>query len=137
MSQGSDYAKTELIDLGQDWAAAELRGDTAFLEQTLADDFVGIGPLGFMLTKDEWLQRHRSGDLTYETHDLDEVEVRVYGDAAVTTGRVTQRAAYRGRPMPGQFRTTLVWVRQEGVWRLAGLQFSAIAQVPAGMPPSQ
>lgn len=41
------------------WATAELRGDAAFLESTLADDFVGIGPLGFMLTKQEWIGRHQ------------------------------------------------------------------------------
>src|SRR4051794_30445130 len=126
----------ELQSLGDAWAAAELRGDTAFLEHTLAEDFVGVGPRGFTLTREEWLQRITSGALRYTQFDWDEVTVRVYGDAAILIGRQTQEAQYQGHPVEGQFRTTLVFVRQQGRWRLAGLQLSPIAGPPPGMPPA-
>ena len=125
-----EQIEQEVLRLAEAWTAAELRGDTAFLETLLTDDFIGIGPLGFMLTKQEWLARHRSGDLKYEAFTLDEVKVRGYSDAAILIGRQVQNAAYRGNPLPGQFRTTLVFVRQLEQWRLAGLQLSAIGQPP-------
>ena len=121
----------EVMRLADAWATAELRGDTTFLESTLADDFIGIGPLGFMLTKQEWLARHPSGDLKYESFNLDEVKVRVYNDAAVLTGRQAQNAAYRGNSIKAQLRTTLVFVQQQGQWRLASLQLSTIGQAPS------
>ncbi len=124
-----EHAEQEVVRLADVWATAELRGDTAFLGNILADDFVGIGPLGFMLTKQEWLARHQSGDLKYESFTLDEVKVRVYNDAAILTGRQAQSATYRGNSIPGQFRITLVFV-QQGQWRLANLQLSAIGQPP-------
>jgi hypothetical protein len=120
----------EVLRLADAWATAELRGDTTFLESTLADDFIGIGPLGFMLTRQEWLARHQSGDLKYESFNLDEVKVRMYNDAAILTGRQVQNAAYRGNSIQGQFRTTLVFVQQQGQWRLASLQLSTIGQAP-------
>lgn len=125
-----EQIEQNVLRLAEAWTTAELRGDTAYLETLLTDDFIGIGPLGFMLTKQEWLTRHRSGDLKYEVFTLDEVKVRVYSDAAVLTGRQVQNAAYRGNPLPGQFRTTLVFVQQLEQWRLAGLQLSAIGQPP-------
>ena len=120
----------EVQGLAEEWAAAELRGDTAFMARTLADDFVGIGPRGFMLTKDEWLARHKSGDLRYESFGLDEVRIRVYGDAAVLTGRETVKLKYRGEDQQAELRTTEVFVKQAGQWQLAGLQLSPIAPPP-------
>ena len=38
--------QNELQQLGQEWAAAEVRGDLSALATMLADDFVGVGPLG-------------------------------------------------------------------------------------------
>ena len=126
-----EHAEQEVARLADAWATAELRGDTAFLEQSLADDFIGVGPLGFILDKHEWLARHQSGDLTYDALDLDEVTVRVYGEAAVVIGRQVQSAAYRGNSIPGQFRITLVFVHQQGQWRLASLHLSPIGQPPS------
>lgn len=138
-----DHTQTEqeVTRLVDNWVAAELRADVGFLDQTLTDDFIGIGPLGFMLSKTEWLDRHRSGDLRYSALSVDEARVRVYDGAALVTCRQVQQAAYRGTSMPGQFRMTLAFVRQDSGWRLAGLQLSPIGQpfTPPAQPsrPSQ
>lgn len=121
----------ELARLADKWATAELQSDTAALERILADNFVGVGPLGFLLTKPEWLARTQSGDLKYTAHAVDEVTVRTYDGAAIVICRLTQQAAYRGNPINAQLRTTLVFVRQQGQWQLAGLHFCNIGQPPS------
>ena len=124
--------KTEqdLKALAENWAAAERRGDTAFMERTLTNDFMAIGPRGFVLTKEQWLQRFTSGSLKYEYLEWDEVNVRLFGDAAVVTGRERQKVKYQDQVMESELRTTLVWVKQNGRWLLASAQMSPILGRP-------
>ena len=115
-------------------AAAELRGDTAFLERNLADDFVGVGPRGFTLSKEQRLSRHEAGNLRYESFTLDEVDARYYGEASVTVCRQSARGVYEdenGRyEIRYQFRATLILVKRHDRWLLAGLQLSPILGRP-------
>jgi len=127
-------AAQQLQQLVAEYAGAELRADTALMERLLTDDFVGIGPRGFMLSKAEWLQRQTSGDLKHEAFQLDDTHVRLYGAAAVVTGRETETGTYRDQPIGGDYRTTLIFVQQQGRWLLAGIHLSPIAGPP---PPRQ
>lgn len=125
-----DAGTRGLENLIEDWAAAELRGDTTLLGSILADDFIGIGPRGFVLTKEEWLERHEIGKLRYEDFGLDETRVRRYGEAAVVTGRQSAEGKYEDYELRDQFRTTMVLVKQQGRWLLASLHLSPIAGPP-------
>jgi ketosteroid isomerase-like protein/predicted SnoaL-like aldol condensation-catalyzing enzyme len=129
-----EQTEHEVAHLVDAWAAAELHGDVAFLESALADDFIGIGPLGFMLSKEEWIARHQSGDLQYTAFSVDEVRIRSYPDAALVTCRQAQQATYRGSSIPGQFRASLMFAQQDGQWRLVGLQLSALGQFQPPVP---
>jgi uncharacterized protein (TIGR02246 family) len=118
----------ELNKLAEDGAAAELGGDTASLRGILTGDFVAVGPRGFVLSGKQWIARHDTGSLEYRSFGLDEAEVRTYGDAAIVVCRQTAAGVYEdenGRyDIDERFRATLVFVRQKGHWRLAGLQLS-------------
>jgi ketosteroid isomerase-like protein len=116
------------------WCAAEQAGDTRRLEGLLTDDFAGIGPLGFTLPKQAWLDRHRSRDLRYDSFSLAEVQTRVHGPAAVVTVRNNTGGRYQGHPIPEATRATLVLVSDDAKWRLAAIHMSFIAGT-RGAPP--
>ena len=130
MSDQNTGATDQVLELGQRWAAAERGGDADALDPLLADDFLLVGPLGFMLDKAQYLGSRRSGDLKHEALVWEDVNVRVYGEAAVAVGSQTQRSTYQGRDASGRFRVTQVVVRQEDRWSLVGLHYSPIAQPP-------
>jgi ketosteroid isomerase-like protein len=124
----------QITALLSEWAAAEASSDTAILQRCLADDFTGVGPLGFTLSRQDWLARHATGALTYDTFQLEDVQVRAYGDAAIVTARQQAKGTYQGQALPGALRATLVLVNTSGAWRLAGIHMSFIAGTP-GAPP--
>ena len=130
-TETSDNAN-QILALHQRWAEAELRGDVAAIEPILDGEFLAVGPLGFMLTKEQWLARHQPGELKYQELTWDDAAVRQYGDAAIVVFAQTQRATYHGNEVPGgRFRATLIAVRRAGRWVIAGLHLSPIAQ-PTG-----
>jgi ketosteroid isomerase-like protein len=135
MSNHQSDAEREVLHLGRRWAEAERRGDVESLDAVLASGFLLVGPLGFMLTKDAYLGSRRSGDLSHRSLVWDDVQVRVYGEAAVAVGTQTQESSYQGHDASGRFRVTQVVVRRPDGWRLAGLHYSPIAAPhPPGRP---
>jgi hypothetical protein len=130
MIDQSAHTTDQLLELGRHWANAERAGDVDALEQLLADDFLLVGPLGFMLDKTQYLGSRGSGDLRHESLVWEDVRVRAYRDAAVAIGTQTQRSTYQGRDASGRFRVTQVAIRRGDRWILMGLHYSSIAQPP-------
>ena len=62
--------------------------------------------------------------LTYQSITTTEVRVRVYGIAAVQTGRSTMVGQDRGKAVPRENRFTRVWVMTDGKWQLVANHYS-------------
>ena len=121
--------RTAIAQLEERWRAAEVAGDTATLDGLTAHEFRLVGPLGFVLSKPQWLQRYASGALVTSALDWREVDTQVVGDTAVSVGVHDQRASYQGRPSEGTFRSTHVWQGGGEEWRLLSIQLSPIGSV--------
>jgi ketosteroid isomerase-like protein len=81
----------QLEQLVEQWIAALLKGDADVLDHMTADDFITIGPRGFVLRKDQWLAGFKSGGLKYETLEWDETSVHSFGDTTLITGHDKQK----------------------------------------------
>jgi ketosteroid isomerase-like protein len=127
-------ARTDVLDLVEHWAAAEQDNDAEALDRLLAGDFVGVGPLGFVLDRDQWLGRFGNG-LENQAFAVEDAQVRDYGAAAVVVGVLAQETSFQGRDNSGRFRLTLVAVRPTDRWLLAGAHIGMLQQ-SAGPPPS-
>jgi ketosteroid isomerase-like protein len=121
----------QLDELGRQWMEAERRGDAEALDALAVTDFTLVGPLGFVLVKDQWVSRYREGAMVTHEMSWTEVTVREYGETAVAIGVLTQRASYQGTPADGRFRVTQITVKDGDRRLLAGLHYSPIAAPPA------
>jgi ketosteroid isomerase-like protein len=124
----------DIRDIGSRWVDAELAADIETLDALATDDFRLVGPFGFVLDKQQWLDRDRSGDFVTTTLTWHDVDVRVYGGSVVTIGTQSQVAAYRGSPSNGDFRITHVFVRDGDRWKIAGMQLSPTTFAPPPVP---
>ena len=124
----------ELTKVTEQLLQAELTGDVATMERMMTDDFVAVGPRGFVLNKAAWLQGHRTHDLQYQDMKQDELVEHSYGDAALVTKKQSNKATFQGHDASGEFRVTQFFVRQAGDWRLASTQLSPIMGPIVPMP---
>jgi uncharacterized protein (TIGR02246 family) len=103
---------------------AQIHADAAALARLYADDFIGVGPSGTVRTKPQVIADFTSGALKFQSITTDDVQVRVYGNTAVETGRSTMLGRDKGRSVPQETRFTRVWVKQQGHWRLVANHYS-------------
>ena len=131
MTQPDQDTQRQVRDLLQRLTTAERDGDAGALAALLHEDFAGVGPLGFVLTKEQWLAGYRTGDLQYQALSTDDVSARRYSDTVITISTRTQQATYQGHPAPGgPFRVTHIIIRRDGGWLVAGFHISAITAPP-------
>jgi ketosteroid isomerase-like protein len=117
---------TDVLAVQHDFDRAELTADSGRLRELIADDFLSIGPKGFMLDKEQWIGRHEN--FSYQELETSELDVRVYGDTAIVRDVQRNRATYREHPVQVVSRVSQVWVRHRDGWRLAGIQFSPLEE---------
>jgi uncharacterized protein (TIGR02246 family) len=121
--QGSSVEQT-IRQLDNERIQAQIHADAAALDRIYADDFIGIGPSGTVRTKPQVLTDFTSHNLKFQSITTDEVQVRVYENAAVETGLSIMVGQDKGKAVPRDNRFTRVWVKQQGRWRLVANHYS-------------
>ena len=108
-------------------SAALPRADTAALDRIYADNYTLVNEFGVVMTKVPRLAAIKSGELKLESVVFDEVNMRLYGNTAVATYRVTQKGQFKGQDIGGQLRATSTYVKMKGRWQVAAAQVTRIA----------
>src|SRR6187401_1173360 len=103
---------------------AQIHADATAIDRIYAADFIGVGPSGRVRTKPQVISDFTSGDLKFQSITTDDVQVRVYENTAVETGRSTMVGKDKGKAVPRDTRFTRVWVKQAGRWRLVANHYS-------------
>ena len=125
---GRDRGNIEQVikQLDQERIQAQIKSDTEALERIYAADFIGVGPSGALRTKPQVISDFTSGELKFQSITTNEVQVRIYGNTAIETGRSTMNGQDGGKAVPRDNRFTRVWVKQQGHWRLVLNHYSPL-----------
>jgi ketosteroid isomerase-like protein len=126
--QTVNMTATEIGKLMNRFAEAQRLSDLDALSELLTDDFKLVGPLGFIVPKQQWLEQFRSGALQIESLEWDDVDIRThaYANSAIAIGRLDQTATYADSRADGAFRVTAIAIGHGVAWHLAGAHYSPI-----------
>ena len=100
---------TDINEVLSKWTNAERSGDARTLDALLADEFVGIGPVGFVLDKPMWIRRFEHG-LRYEQLDIDQLAIHNHGTTAVVVAHQHAVGDAGGTPVPTDTRVSFTIV---------------------------
>jgi uncharacterized protein (TIGR02246 family) len=105
----------ELLQIERQLATTWKRGDCDGWAALLAPDWSVIHITGEVITRPQAVETCKSGAVRLDSLESDELSVRVFGDAAVVTGRTTATAA-GAPPATVRLRFTDVFIRRSGKW---------------------
>jgi len=107
---------------------AGLKGDVATLDKLYVDDYIAINIFGRTSTKAEVLENFKSGKLKFETIEVTDTKVRVYGDTALVNTTANVKGHLGDIDISGQYRGVRVWVKRKGQWQSVSFQATRVAQ---------
>lgn len=105
-----------------------VRGDWDEYEKYLVADYTRVAADGKLENKDEVMSGFRKGPRKIIVMEPEDLHVRTYGEAAVLQGRVTTSVRESAHVNTRNERVTEVFVRQDGQWRMAAEQESAMGK---------
>ncbi len=114
--QQSD-AEQEIRKLDDQRIKAILDQDIPTLDRLMADDFTYTHQGGVTETKAEFLGAMKSGTGAFRSVKLSDVRVRIFGNAALITGRCDITAVRNGKDFAIPMHFTEVYSRTAGRWR--------------------
>jgi ketosteroid isomerase-like protein len=122
----SDEQRLGWLDL--EWNQAELAGDTAWFERTLADNFIGISSRTG--ARDDKAATIASiGKSKVAVADTTDMETFVEGDHAMVTGIYTTRGTDdKGKAFDHRLRYIDTFVKRDGRWQMTSSQGTDITE---------
>ncbi|PYL65666.1 MAG: hypothetical protein DMF25_02890 [Verrucomicrobia bacterium] len=129
VAQGADAAaEREVRQTIEKYRTALIEHDAAALEQIWADDYTFTNGAGETHSKADRLAHLKSGATSLDSiREEEDMKVRIHGNVAVATSRVTIKGQYSGKQTSGQYRSIHVWVKGAAGWQLVANQLTPVA----------
>jgi ketosteroid isomerase-like protein len=109
----------EVLKAEKGFADAIAKNDPEAIGRFVTDDWIIINADGGIIDKERFLEVIKSGALTHEMMESDDIRLRLYGDSAVLTARTRSKGKFMGQEFTTDERATDFFVKIAGQWRCA------------------
>lgn len=130
-AQSGGQQEQELLRIQEEWAAARVKRDVAYLERLYAREFRIQSMNGSVVERDADIANFASGTLKPDFVRDEDMKVAVYGATAIVTGIENVGGTYRGNYGEFSLRFMNVFVQRDGRWQLVAHQST---QIPPKKP---
>ena len=117
----------ELIELENRFSEALVRADIGVIEEIEANDLIFTDAAGLVTSKADEIQSLKSGEVKFTSIKMTDTRVQDYGNVAVVTGSLSEKAQYKNTDISGTYRFTDVWARRNGKWEHVAGQETLVA----------
>lgn len=126
-------SELEIIELEHERLKAFARDDKATFSQLVTDDLTMTHSSGEVANKREVMavMRPSTPERPLPALSTEDINVRVYGDAAVMTGRLVETARDGRRVFVYRFTNT--YIKQNGQWRMSAGQLTTLSRERAAI----
>jgi ketosteroid isomerase-like protein len=131
LAVGQQASKTSTVEdqikeREKNWAKATIKEGPAAVDQYEADDIIDTDPSGRVTDKAQDKTDLSSGDLKFQSIEVSDLKVHIYGNTAVAGGTSTINGTYKGQDISGRYRFTDTWVKRNGKWQAVASQSTKI-----------
>jgi ketosteroid isomerase-like protein len=119
-------AEDQIKKLEQDWAAAMVKDGPAEVDKYEADDIISTDPTGRVTDKTQDKKDLSSGDLKFQSEEVSDLTIHLYGNTAVAAGTATVKGTFKGQDISGTYRYTDVWVKRGGKWQVVASEATKV-----------
>ena len=115
----------ELLKVEKGFVDAIAKNDLEAIERFVRDDWIIINADGGIIDRERFVEVIKSGTLTHEMMESEDMRVRVYGDSAVVSALTRSKGKFMGQEFTTHERSTDDFVRRDGQWRCVLTQLTA------------
>jgi len=127
--------ETQILELEEELTNTEMRVDVGALDRIYADDIMVTAPIGICVNKEAVMSEvsTAAAKAVVGRYDKSDLQVRAFGDTAVTSYRMTAEALFEGIEIKRQFCITNVWMKRDRGWQIVARH---TASLPGDTPPT-
>src|SRR5688572_18663091 len=111
---GDEAARTKFPS---EWGPALENVGFATRDRIVSPDWILTTADGVQHTKAETDADLKSGKIKFESFKVEDLKVRIYGNAAVVFGTTNEKITVGGQDMSGQYRFTDTFIKRDGKWQ--------------------
>ena len=118
----------ELLKLEKAFGEAIVKNDVEGVERIVTDDWIIIDPNGEIVDRARFFEVIKSGALTHDIMESEDLRVRVYGDSAVVTAITSTKGKFMGQEFSTRERATDVFIKRDRRWQCVLTHLTKVAK---------